>query len=174
MRRAVLQKAQALYSNSKQQPCLSSSSQGNWFCGASAITPESLSVVRPSCSRPASYQTASRCFTTSAVASQPSGKVIKQQNRPQSKLPTLPADDLSTLLQGQNSSSKAAFIFALPCLFTAFLGTWQVQRRHWKVDLLQARTAALKVTAHLVDCLDTTTLFAESTKKCVHCVHVLC
>lgn len=49
-------------------------------------------------------------------------------------------------MQGQsNSSNKAAFIFALPCLFTAFLGTWQVQRRHWKVDLLQARTLALQV-----------------------------
>lgn len=162
MRRAVWQEAQALYNNSKQQPCLSSSSLGNWFCGAAAVTPQSLCMVHPSCSGPALHQTASRCFTSSAVASKPSGKVIMQQGRPPSKLPILPANDISILLQGQsNSSSKAAFIFALPCLFTAFLGTWQVQRRHWKVDLTQARTAALKVTAHLVDGLKTTILFCR-------------
>lgn len=43
-----------------------------------------------------------------------------------------------------SSSGSAAFIFALPCLFTAFLGTWQVLRRQSKVELVQARTTALQ------------------------------
>lgn len=48
-------------------------------------------------------------------------------------------------MQNQGSSSgSAAFVFALPCLFTAFLGTWQVVRRQSKVELVEARTAALQ------------------------------
>lgn len=43
-----------------------------------------------------------------------------------------------------SSSGSAAFVFALPCLFTAFLGTWQVVRRQSKVELVEARTAALQ------------------------------
>ncbi|DBB15985.1 TPA: hypothetical protein ACH3X3_003354 [Trebouxia sp. C0006] len=43
-----------------------------------------------------------------------------------------------------SSSSSAAFVFALPCLFTAFLGTWQIVRRQSKVELVEARTAALQ------------------------------
>lgn len=73
-------------------------------------------------------------------------QTVKQPDHPAR---ALPADDLNYLMQGQSNSSKGAFIFALPCLFTAFLGTWQVQRRHWKVDLLQARTSALQVTPQL-------------------------
>ena len=152
MRRAALKIARSLYNN-KQQLCSSSTGiglSGTWCCGSAAFASESVFAARSCCSGRAPYHTTSRCSVQAAVVSQPSGKVIKQQGKPPSKLITLLANDLNYVMQGQShSSSRAAFVFALPCLFTAFLGTWQIQRRGWKVDLLQARTSALQVISQL-------------------------
>ena len=95
----------------------------------------------------------SRCVSSSAIASRTAGKVIclhisSKSNVSCEKIRKNPfGDDERLLLQSGNegSASSAALFFALPCLFTAFLGTWQVNRRQWKVDVLNNRTASLQV-----------------------------
>ncbi|KAL3152716.1 hypothetical protein ABBQ38_012307 [Trebouxia sp. C0009 RCD-2024] len=125
MRRAAWRAAQTLHDSTKGQGCSLSTDFGlprNWISEFSAVTCRntraSVLPAHSSWSGETLYHTTSRCFSHAPVASQSQGR--------------------------SNGQSTAAFIFALPCLFTAFLGTWQVQRRQWKVDLLQARTAALK------------------------------
>ncbi|KAL3156235.1 hypothetical protein ABBQ32_012512 [Trebouxia sp. C0010 RCD-2024] len=127
MRRAAWRAARTLHGSTKGQGCSLSSDFAlprDWTSEFSAVTCRntlaSVLPTHPSFSGGSLYHSTSRCFSQAPVASYSSGK-------------------------GRSSSrSSAAFVFALPCLFTAFLGTWQVQRRQWKVDLLQARTAALK------------------------------
>jgi len=72
-------------------------------------------------------------------------------------------------LQNQgSSSSSAAFVFALPCLFTAFLGTWQIVRRQSKVELVEARTAALQVSARCSIPFNVTLTLSWAKIECDH------
>ena len=45
---------------------------------------------------------------------------------------------------GSQRRSRSAWILAIPCIAAAGLGTWQVQRRSWKMDLIEQRAAALQ------------------------------
>ena len=45
---------------------------------------------------------------------------------------------------GSQRHSRSAWILAIPCIAAAGLGTWQVQRRSWKMDLIERRAAALQ------------------------------
>ena len=96
----------------------------------------------------------SSCFSSSAIASRTTGKVTCFHHIRKNNVAfvlqledSLSGRKQSLLLQSGNngSGSSAALFFALPCLFTAFLGTWQVNRRQWKVDLLKTRTSSLQV-----------------------------
>ena len=53
----------------------------------------------------------------------------------------------------QGSATKAALLFVLPCAFTAFLGTWQLQRREWKANLIHNRDQALQVNMLYILCM---------------------
>ena len=100
MRRAVWRTVRSVNGRSDHQPCRSSSIVGlsdNWFRGSVASISETCSSspaatfqAHASCSGKSVYHINSRCFSNIAVASQPSGKVIKQQDKLPSKLTTLP------------------------------------------------------------------------------------
>ncbi|DBA82252.1 hypothetical protein WJX79_003765 [Trebouxia sp. C0005] len=91
----------------------------------------------------AACSTSGRNNVTSATSNSPSRRYLHTGSCCSSSSTLIPK---SAGKNQKSSSSSAAFVFALPCLFTAFLGTWQIVRRHSKIELVEARTAALKGT----------------------------
>lgn len=67
---------------------------------------------------------------------------------------------ISIVPQARHRQGYAGWVLVAPAIFAAFLGCWQVNRRAWKVDLLEQRAKALQVDLHTAELIQMCCLLA--------------